>query len=171
LYIERLFFVESNPVDNSSVGLPLFKAAWGPRITGGICIALALYFGNLAKDFPAGGGIFPLFAMGGTIVLAILLIAASFIKTNASGQKILRLDVSYNSLKPPILIFLSILYIIAITEIGYFTSSICFLYITTYAVGIRNFKMVTLTGVILFPTMYGFFVYLLHATLPAGILF
>ena len=163
--------MHSNLSNNSSEGLPLFKAAWGPRITGGVCIILALYFGNLALDFPAGGGTFPLFAMGGTIVLAVFLIAASFLKRDAATQKTLYLDLSYNGLKPPILIVLSILYIISITEIGYFVSSIAFLYITTYAVGIRNFRAITLTGAILFPTMYGFIVYLLHAQLPRGILF
>jgi hypothetical protein len=109
--------------------------------------------------------------MGGIIFLSIILIIASFFKPNSDGEKALHLNISYTALKPPILIGLSILYIIAITEIGYFVSSIIFLYITTFAVGIRNFRMVTLTGAILFPTMYGFFVYLLQATLPAGILF
>jgi hypothetical protein len=130
-----------------------------------------LYFGNLALDFPAGGGTFPIFAAGGMIFLSLLLIAGSFLKPGEKANKMFRLDLSYGALKPPILIVLSILYIIGITEIGYFISSIVFLYVTTYAVGIRNFKAVTLTGVILFPTMYGFFVFLLHAQLPTGILF
>jgi hypothetical protein len=157
--------------DNSVQGIPLFKAAWGPRITGLVCIGLSLYFGNLALEFPAGGGTFPLFAAGGTIILSLFLIGASFMKTSGDREKIFRLDISYNGLKPPILIVISILYIIGITEIGYFVSSIAFLYITTYAVGIRNFKAITLTGLFLFPTMYGFFVFLLHAQLPRGILF
>jgi len=69
------------------------------------------------------------------------------------------------------LIVISVLYIIAIIEIGYFVSSILFLFITTYAVGIRNLKSVVLTGVILFPAIYGFFVLVLKAQLPQGILF
>jgi hypothetical protein len=160
-----------NSSNSAAEGIPLYKAAWGPRITGLICILLSLYFGNLALDFPAGGGTFPIFAAGGMIFLSLLLIAGSFLKPGEKANKMFRLDLSYGALKPPILIVLSILYIIGITEIGYFISSIVFLYVTTYAVGIRNFKAVTLTGVILFPTMYGFFVLLLHAQLPTGILF
>lgn len=167
--------MSSESTDQPTQGIALYKAAWGPRITGLICILLSLYFGNLAWDFPANGDTFPLFATGGTVVLALVLIAASFVKKNAPGKdqnsEMFHLDLSYSALKPPILIVLSILYIIGITEIGYFVSSIAFLYITTYAVGIRNFKAVTLTGIILFPTMYGFFVFLLHAQLPRGILF
>jgi hypothetical protein len=163
--------VNPDSADNSSEGLPLFKAAWGPRIVGGTCIMLALYFRNLALDFPAGGGILPIFTMGGIIFLSIILIVASFRTKYAAGEKMLHLDVSYNGLKPPILIMLWVLYIISITEIGYFVSSIAFLYITTYAAGIRNFKAVTITGIILFPSIYAFFVFLLHAQLPQGILF
>jgi hypothetical protein len=99
------------------------------------------------------------------------LMASSFIKSNINDRKKFHLNINYNTFKPLFLIILSIIYIIGITEIGYFVSSIAFLYITTYAVGIRNFKAITITGIILFPTMYGFFVFLLHAQLPRGILF
>jgi hypothetical protein len=165
--LERLLFLSVE----SSKSIPLFKAVWGTRLTGLVCIALSLYFGNLALEFPAGGGTFPIFAAGGTIFLALILIAASFIKTSADKEEMFRLDISYNGLKTPLLIVISILYIIGITEIGYFVTSIAFLYITTYAVGIRNFKAVTLTALFLFPTMYGFFVVILHAQFPRGILF
>ncbi len=175
LFFERFLILSVESSDNSphnlAAGIPLYKASWGPRITGLVCIVLSLYFGNLALDFPAGGGTFPIFAAGGTIILSLMLIVSSFFKTGDAGDKMFRIDMSYSALKPPILIVLSILYIVGITEIGYFVSSIVFLYITTYAVGIRNFKAVTLTGIILFPSMYGFFVFLLHAQLPAGILF
>jgi hypothetical protein len=163
--------LSANSSDSAPTGIPLYKASWGPIITGLVCILLSLYFGNLALDFPAGGGTFPIFAAGGTIVLALFLIGGSFLKSNKSSEAMFRLDISYGALKPPILIVLSIFYIIGITEIGYFVSSIVFLYVTTYAVGIRNLKAVTLTGIILFPAMYGFFVFLLHAQLPTGILF
>ena len=150
---------------------PILTKAWGTRITGLVCIALALYFGNLAKDFPANGGTFPIFAAAGTIILSLIMMAASFYKTGALSNKIIYLDLGYSQMKPVMLIVLSVLYIIAIIEIGYFVSSIFFLFITTYAVGIRDLKAVVLTGIILFPTMYGFFVFLLKAQLPQGILF
>ena len=145
--------------------------AWGTRITGLVCIALALFFWNVAKDFPANGDAFPIFAAAGTIVLSLIMIAASFFKTGALENNLIFLDLGYSQLKPIMLVVLSVLYIIAIIEIGYFVSSILFLFITTYAVGIRNLKAVVLTAIILFPTMYGFFVFLLKAQLPQGILF
>ena len=151
--------------------ISLFGAAWGIRLTGLSCIIISLYFLNLSWDFPAGGDVFPLFTTVTTSLLSLFLIGSSFKKVNLDEAKKIRLKFSYNSIKPPLLIILSILYIIGITEIGYFVSSILFLYITTYAVGIRNFKAITITGLILFPTMYGFFVYLLHAQLPTGIFF
>jgi len=151
--------------------IPLFGAAWGLRLTGFCCILISLYFINLSLDFPAGGDTFPLFATTTTILLSLFLIGSSFKKSNFKETKKITFNISYNSIKPPLLITLSVLYIIGITEIGYFVSSILFLYITTYAVGIRNFKAITITGLILFPTMYGFFVYLLHAQLPTGIFF
>ena len=151
--------------------IPLFGAAWGLRLTGFCCILISLYFINLSLDFPAGGDTFPLFATTTTILLSLFLIGSSFKKSNFKETKKITFNLSYNSIKPPLLITLSVLYIIGITEIGYFVSSILFLYITTYAVGIRNFKAITITGLILFPTMYGFFVYLLHAQLPTGIFF
>jgi hypothetical protein len=150
---------------------PILTKAWGTRITGLVCIALALYFGNLAKDFPANGGTFPIFAAAGTIILSLIMMATSFYKTGAIANKMIYLDLGYSQLKPIMLVVLSVLYIIAIVEIGYFVSSIFFLFLTTYAVGIRDLKAVVLTGIILFPTMYGFFVLLLKAQLPQGILF
>jgi hypothetical protein len=63
LNIERLIFVKTNPVNHLRQSLPLFKAAWGLRVTGGICILFAIFFGNIAWDFPVGGDLFPLFAM------------------------------------------------------------------------------------------------------------
>ena len=149
----------------------LFGASWSLRLTCFFCIITSFYFLFLAKDFPAGGNIFPIFATATVIILALILMASTFIKSNVDNSKQFYLNINYNTFKPPFLILLSILYIIGITEIGYFVSSIAFLYITTYAVGIRNLKAITITGIILFPTMYGFFVFLLHAQLPRGILF
>jgi hypothetical protein len=149
----------------------LFGASWALRLTSIFCIIISSYFLLLSKDFPADGDVFPIFATGTTIILALILMVSSFIKANIDSSKKFYLNVNYNTFKPLFLIVLSILYIIGITEIGYFVSSIAFLYITTYAVGIRNLKAITMTGVILFPTMYGFFVFLLHAQLPRGILF
>ena len=149
----------------------LFNTSWALRLTAIFCIIISFYFLILSKDFPAGGNIFPIFATTSTIVLALILMVSSFTKINIDNSKKFYLNINYNTFKPPFLILLSIIYIIGITKIGYFVSSIAFLYITTYAVGIRNLRAITITGVILFPTMYGFFVFLLHAQLPRGILF
>lgn len=143
---------------------------WTERITALACIGIAVYFGILAFDFPAGGGDFPHFAAAGTIVLALLMLAGSFVRAGAMSQRVTP-DFSYAKVKPLLIALLVVLYVLAIFRLGYYTASILFLAISTGMVGIRNVKAVILTGVILFPAMYAFFEIFLHADLPRGVLF
>ncbi len=143
---------------------------WGERITAVVLIALSLYLGAMAREFPAGGGIFPLFAAGGTVVLSLLMIMDTFIGRGKPRDSKVRFDVGYETLKPVFVTVAVIVYVIAIFELGYFVSSALFLVGTSVLVGIRNMRAIVLTGVVLFPLMYVFFELLLHANLPQGLL-
>jgi hypothetical protein len=144
---------------------------WGDRITGALCICLSVYFGWIALEFPAGGGSFPLFAAGGTIFLSLIMIINSFISKKPVLRERIKFDLSYSRIKPFLLCILVCLHIWSIFVIGYFSSAILFLIIATLVVGIRQYRTVFLTGIILFPSMYAFFVIFLKANLPRGILF
>lgn len=142
--------------------------AWGIRITAGVFVLLSAYLGWLALEYPAGGGTFPLFSTGGTALLSLLLIASSF-DARLRSERIF-LDFSFSRLKPFFLAVLTFVYIIAIFKLGYFVSSAAFLVLAALLIGLRNYRMILLTAVILFPAMYAFFVLFLHAQLPTGIL-
>ena len=148
---------------------PGLSKIWGQRITAAVCIAISLYFWNMAQEFPAGGGTFPIFTAASTIVLSLFMIAATF---RDAGKKLagrIELSLSYRNLKPPILVLLTCVYIVGMFQIGYFAASVLYLFLGTAIVGIRNFKSVILTAIILFPLLYIFFVVMLKARLPEGI--
>ena len=144
---------------------------WNERITAVACIAISGFFGILALDFPAGGDTFPLFAAGGTILLSILMIINSFISKSPDMKEKKKSDWSYEQKKPLIILVVVLLHAWLMFIIGYFTSAILFFIAATLLVGIRRYKLIFVTGLILFPSMYAFFILFLKAQLPRGILF
>ena len=144
---------------------------WGEIITGLICIGLSCFFGVMALDFPAGGGTFPLFATGTTVFLSLLMIGNAVFKKTPELREKMVFDWSYAA-KKPLLVFLAALFQAwAMFVLGYFTSAILFLVMATLLVGLRNYRAILITIVVLFPLMYAFFVVFLKAQLPRGILF
>lgn len=143
---------------------------WGERLTAVVFIAVALYFGYTALEFPAGGGKFPLFAAGGSILLSLLIIADTVLRPRPDADRPVDFSLSYERLKPWILTVIVIAYVLLIFRLGYFTASVLFLFVSTLMIGIRNIKTILLTAVILFPLMYVFFEIFLQANLPQGIL-
>lgn len=170
---------------------------WGTRIAMICFIAISLYICFEAIEFPDGGGTFPMFAAGSAIVLCLLLLVVSFPELmdrvrnslkalDRTGAKWLAdmfrrtgdgrdtriiFDFSYGKMKPLFLAVLSVIYVLAMFELGYFAASILFLFIAVMMVGVRNVGAIVLTAIILFPLMYGFFIVFLNANLPRGILF
>lgn len=143
---------------------------WGERIAAVAFIAFAFYIAILAQDFPAGGETFPLFAAGGSVLLALMIILDTFIRRRPGAEQPVDFKLTYHRLKPWLLTILAIVYVLAIFRLGYFTASLLFLAISTIMIGIRNYKAIALTAVILFPLMYLFFEVLLQANLPQGFL-
>ena len=170
---------------------------WGLRIAAVCFIAISSYICAEAIEFPVGGGTFPLFAAGSAIVLCFFMLAGTFpewsdrirnallrsggaagkwladmFRRRDAGQDAkITFDFSYDRIKPLIVCGVSVLYVLAIFELGYFTSTVLFLVGSTVLVGVRNPFAIALTGIILLPAMYAFFVLFLQANLPKGILF
>ena len=144
---------------------------WGERITAVVCIAVSAFFGIIALDFPAGGDTFPLFAAGMTILLSILMLINSFISKNPDMKKKTQTDWSYEQKKPLVVLLVVLVHAWSMFIIGYFSSAILFFIVATLLVGIRRYKTIFMTGLILFPAMYAFFILFLKAQLPRGILF
>lgn len=144
---------------------------WGIRIAAALYIVFSFYVGMQALEFPAGGGTFPLFAETCAILISGILIAGSF--RSSARQENDRIDfrMTYSRAKPLLLLGLSILYVLVIFELGYFTSTLLFLFLASWMIGIRNLKTIAITAAVLIPAMYAFFIVFLQAPLPKGILF
>ena len=142
---------------------------WGERIAAGLCISFALFMAWIAWDFPAAGEQFPLFSCITIILISILMIVRTFAQPDVFTRK-LRIGFNFEDAKPLIITGIVVIYVLAIFELGYYTSSLIFLIFMTLFVGVRNYKMIALTALILFPLMYAFFELFLRADMPRGIL-
>jgi hypothetical protein len=144
---------------------------WGTRIAAVCFIFISAYICADAIEFPVGGGTFPLFAASSAIVLCLVMLVGTFLRKGADHDAPITFDFSYERMKPLVICGVSIIYVLAIFEIGYFTSTVLFLIGAPALVGVRSPRAIVLTGIILLPVMYAFFVLFLHANLPKGILF
>lgn len=143
---------------------------WGERIAALGFIAFAIYIGNLALEFPAGGGTFPLFAAGAAVFLSLMIILDTIVRRTAASEKPVVISLSYQAFKPAVITVLTIVYVLSIFEVGYFTATLLFLVISTLLIGLRKIGTILLTAVILLPLMYLFFEVFLLANLPQGAL-
>ena len=133
-------------------------------------ILFAVYVGGLALEFPAGGGIFPLFAAGGAVFLSVMIVVDTVFRRRPGSERPVDLNLSFDRLKPLLLTVLAVAYVLAIFEIGYFAASLLFLVAATLMIGIRSARVIALTAAVLFPLMYVFFETFLQANLPQGLL-
>ncbi|MDH5749301.1 MAG: tripartite tricarboxylate transporter TctB family protein [Rhodospirillales bacterium] len=143
---------------------------WGERVSAAAFVILAIYLGNLAWGFPHGGGIFPLFSVIGIIFLSILLIVKTVLKPMPDGDESIDFSISFEKIKAFLVLLLVGVYLVLIFELGYYTSTVVFLVASTVMVGVKNYKAIALTAIILIPLMYAFFELFLQANLPRGIL-
>lgn len=141
----------------------------GERIAAVLSIAAAIFMTYVAWDFPAGGDQFPIFSCAAIIFIALLMIVRTVTSPGVFDTKV-RQALSLEHAKPMLLTAATVGYVVMIFELGYYTSSFLFLVIVSFAVGVRNLKVIALTAVITFPLMYAFFELFLQAALPRGIL-
>jgi hypothetical protein len=137
------------------------------RIIAIFLMAGSIYLGWQAREFPMDGSYFPLFTLGGIFLLSLYLLILSFF-TKESAVKEEKKEFNF---RPFVLFAILIVQILFVKEIGYFFSSALFLVAASLYLGIRNYRLLILTVLILIPSMYVFFVWGLQANLPQGILF
>ncbi|MGI9380040.1 MAG: tripartite tricarboxylate transporter TctB family protein [Methyloligellaceae bacterium] len=142
---------------------------WGERIAAILCILFALFMAYNAWDFPAAGEQFPFFSCSVIILISVLMLIRSYFQPGVFTEKY-PFKISYEDLKPLIITGIVVIYVLCIFELGYYTSTLIFLIFLTIFVGVRNYKQIVLTAVILFPLMYAFFELFLQARMPRGIL-
>lgn len=122
--------------------------------------------------WPKRAGAFPQFAEVGIMVLAFgMLLRTLTARDKERLRGFVNFDFSYTAWKPVYIMGLGVIYAFAVFEIGFYVTSFFFYFIAAYMTGLRNHKMILITGVILFPLLYAFFTLALGAFLPEGILF
>ena len=143
---------------------------WGERIMAVVFIGLSVYFIVPAIDFPALGGAFPIFSFSVIILCSLIILTRSFFKKTPSMLAKMSFKLDRAAVRPLVLTGLVFLHIWLMNIIGYFSSALLFFLCATLFLGIRNYKSLLITVVILFPGLYAFFIFFLKAQLPTGIL-
>lgn len=140
-----------------------------------VAVALIIAGGFMYSQtigWPQRAGAFPQFAEIGIMVLAAGMLVRSFTPRDIERLKgMVNFDFSYTAWKPVYIMAVGVIYAIAVFEIGFYVTSFVFYFIAAYMTGLRNHKMIVITGLILFPLLYAFFTLALGAFLPEGILF
>jgi len=143
---------------------------WAERLTAIGMIIAAGYIYFESQELPFTSGDFPVFTAIVVIILALAMIVRSFVTHDEKLSGHVNFDFSYTAWKPAFVLIIAVLYALAVFRIGFYTSSIIFFFIVTFMTGIRNFKVMAATAVVLFPLMYVFFTWGLEADLPQGLL-
>jgi hypothetical protein len=141
------------------------------RIIAVVLMAACLYLGRDAMEFPMDGGYFPLFALAGIFVFSLYLLVLSFLP-GSGGPKAAKAEQrkAFNY-RPFVLFWILVLQVVFMRDIGYFLSTTLFLVAASLFLGIRNYRVLFITILILIPSMYAFLVWGLQASLPQGVLF
>lgn len=143
---------------------------WADRWTAIGMIAVAGFFITQSMGLPSTSGAFPKFTEILIIALALIMIVRTFVTHDKKLSGQVRFNFSYTALKPALTMIVAIIYVFAIFRIGFYTASFLFYFLVTYMTGIRNYKAMGLTALVLFPMMYFFFNIALGADLPEGFL-
>jgi hypothetical protein len=143
---------------------------WAERLTAIGMIVVAAFFITESTGLPSTSGAFPKFTEYLIIFLAAIMILRTFITHDEKFLGAVRFDFSYLGLKPVLVMVMSVFYVYAVFQVGFYASSIVFYFLITYMTGIRNYKVMGVVALCLFPLMYVFFTIGLGADLPKGFL-
>lgn len=141
----------------------------GELVTAAAIIVLAAYIFWDASSLPASGGLLPMFSTGSIIVLSLYWMTSVTVRRTIALREHIPFDWSYDNMKPMVVLALTLGYVLAIDPVGYFGTTTLYVVVTSVALGMRNWRSIALTLVILLPLMYGFFVMFLGARLPTGL--
>lgn len=143
---------------------------WGERFAGVAFIIVALYMGNIARDFPAGGSTFPLFISALIMLISVIMIARTFVSP-ANYDRDWRPKFTFAALKPILITTLIIGYILCIFRIGYYASTFILLVALPMALGLRRPIFILSSAVGATAFLYVLFQLGLKANMPSGVLF
>ena len=144
---------------------------WQNRFIAIVLISLSVYLGNQARDFPARGGVFPLFSFVCIALLALILLISTFFEKTPSQPGEQKVKLNWDKIKPYILFGLVIIQVYVMELLGYFVSTGLFMILSALMLGTRKIRTIAYTIIIIFPVFYLFFVIGLKVELPRGILF
>lgn len=144
-------------------------AIFWERVVSILLIAAAAYLGWKALNFPAGGHLFPLFACAGIIGVACVILIRTW-TTAGAGQSEKPDTLSIAFLKPFLIIAATVLYVLSMYGIGFYTTSLAYFVIMSLSAGVRDYRKIARVAVIVFPLLYLLFEVLLHTGMPGGIL-
>lgn len=120
----------------------------------------------ISKNYDNYANLLPTFCATAIIIFSIL----DFAQNKKSFKFIKKNKINIKTLKPYLVIFLSIVYVYLIVTLGFFVSTILYFIFTSIFLGVRNYKSIFITLIIIIPLMYGFFVIFLQTSLPKGFL-
>lgn len=145
------------------------RKIWQDRVAILLIILLCIFLANYAKSFPAGGNVFPLFALLSILLLSLFYLVSTFLKSEVAQsdpvESITRIDQ-----KPMVLCLLLTLKILLLNTIGYFAVTALFIIFAPIILGLKQYKAIIITLIILLPAFYVIFVLALKTSLPSGIL-
>ena len=113
----------------------------------------------LSREYTDYANLLPTFCAVSIIVFSIL----DYIQ----NSKFNNLNINF---RPYVILFISIIYVILIIQLGFFVSTIIYFIISSFYLGVKNYKHIFVTLIILIPLMYAFFVVFLKTSLPKGFL-
>ena len=142
----------------------------GELITAGTIIVLAALILWISIPLPAGGGLFPGFAAVCTILLALYWCLVAWLRREEADRAApVAISSSYAELKPMIVLAVTIAYVVLMFPIGFFLGTTLYLIAVSVLLGVRSWRMIGLTAIIVMPLIYLFFVTFLGVKLPQGI--
>lgn len=146
------------------------KSLWGERLAGLSFIAIALFMGAVALEFPAGGARFPLFISTCMVLLGSLMLLKSGLRP-AQYRHAFSPDVSRDAWRPVAMLMFAILYVLGIFLLGYYVSTTVFLLVVPFAAGLYRPLAVAGSTALCVVFIYGLFGFALQVNLPAGMFF
>ncbi|MDZ7842044.1 MAG: tripartite tricarboxylate transporter TctB family protein [Gammaproteobacteria bacterium] len=146
------------------------KSLWGERLAGLSFIALALFMGVVAMEFPAGGARFPLFISTCMVLLGSLMLLKSVLRPTQYRRRFSP-DLSRDTWKPVGMLMLAILYVLGIFLLGYYVSTTVFLFVVPFAAGLKRPLVVAGSTALCVLFIYGLFGFALQVNFPSGIFF
>lgn len=141
----------------------------GEIITAAAISLIAAFFLWHSASLPAGGGMFPQFAMGSTILLAFYWAVTALVRRRQPDRsETIDFRLTYDNLKPLIAVIATITYVVLIFVIGFFVATALYILAVSVILGVRNWRLIGLTLIVVMPLIYLFFVTFLGARLPSG---